>query len=204
MNRQPKRFNKKVVLIITAIGLCLLIGLFIARGPLINWYVESVYLPKIERSFEQDFKEIDPKLAALGLTFEKPRSRHLNRPANCDNAMYEGISLSKFCYILYLNDNPAPEITDAYRELWRTKSPALEEYVLANGWTKTGNTQQPINELLIRGDGNENVGARYEKHHGKITCKLAIWYDGSVENPDDRKLNAQKSCTRTIEFFGGY
>lgn len=190
------------------LGLLLPICLYLARGwirgPLVSWYVDSVYLPKIEQSFTQDFAGLDAKLSPFDITFRQRNGMYLDTPKGCHEPMYGGLGISTYCYKSYFNDNPGPEVTDDYRRLWQTKSQVIEDHMLATGWKKTWNAAQPITELLIRDDRNASVGVNYEKRHGKITCKLSIWYNGSAEDPAKRELNTQKSCARYIDFFGGY
>lgn len=206
--KQKSKISKNLAIPVAILAAIFLIGgAYLARGwirgPLLTWYVELVYLPKVERAFDQDFKEITPKLAALGLTFNTQHG-NTNKAASCQGEMYEGFGLSKGCQKLYHSDNPDPAITSSYREQWRQESPALESYLLDNGWTKTWNAAQPIDELLIRDDRGVSVGVNYEKHHGKIVCRLSIWYNGPEQEPAYNTFNALQSCSRHIEFFGGY
>ena len=206
--RAKLRLNKKIIILSVVLGIVLATAVFLGRGwirgPLLHGYAELVYLKKIDRAFEADFKNAGPKLEELGLTFNDRYTGYLNEDRACHEPMYELFGVDIHCYRMNFNDNDTPELNDAYRERWQQESPSLEKFLLADGWTKTWNANQPIDELLARDDRGQSVGVNYAKVHGnKVSCLLSIWYNGSG-TPEQREFNATKSCSRNIKFFGGY
>ncbi|TAH32883.1 hypothetical protein EYC59_05665 [Candidatus Saccharibacteria bacterium] len=78
---------------------------------------------------------------------------------------------------------------------WHKTSPALETWLLQNGWKKDWNAAQPIAEILDRPLNDGSIGVNYIKKHGKTTCRLSLtWVQPDVPN----QLSASEECIGTV------
>lgn len=182
------------IIIIAAV--CIFIGGYLARG----WIRES-FIPKgppshfarrsLHRSYQQSLNSLSQPADELKIKLDE------NVHTDCD------LSAARFFQTRVSCDNGSGDgtaISDDYITWFKQNSADIEQKILQDGWTKTWNAAQPINELFDNPDNDVGIGVNYEKEYGKNTCTLSLFYIAYKKNPSE--LRYSLSCYRYINYLG--
>ena len=205
-NRQTSVIYR-VVYIVTA-SVVVLFGLFgmayLARSwirqTVVPFGVTILYKPIVDRDFKAQFSPINQMLAASGVTSDGPHDNSCGGSATYWHDFSETVPCSKD------QQGGKSTVTDNFKVLWESKSPALESYLLSTGWQKQSYSYNygPIKSLdgilgySVYGSGGDD---RYTKAIGKDSCFLEVGYSPQTSAPPPFYVG--ESCERDINIFGG-
>jgi hypothetical protein len=193
--------HKRTLLIASSVLVLLLAVVYLGRGyiraTVVPAYAQKFYMPDVDKKFAENLTDATRKLESYGVKY----STNYDECWSGGNAMFENFRETVTC-IKSLESNAA-RVTDGLRKQWKIEGPQLEKQLLANGWRKQHNTDEPIAELLVRDYGPT---VKYAKDIGKVQCEFSITYaprNNSTGAPQDQ-MWSHESCQRDVKFFGGY
>jgi len=187
------RRKYKFLVVIAIILLASLMTIFLSRGwireTLIPNYFTTSAKTSLDGSYQDSYESSLSFVEDLGLD-----GINSIKTADCRLFGAEGVSTKVSCYV-GSGDSFTPSME--YKEFFKNNSNKIEESLLANGWTKTWNQNQPIEELFDNADNNYSIGVNYVKNDPK-ECTLKLSYNAWQE-PDNFKYSL--SCVEYITYF---
>jgi hypothetical protein len=201
VTKKPRALRKKTLLIVSGVVVLLLAMTYLGRGYIrataVPAYAQTFYMPGVSKKFDENLTDATRKLESYGAKY----NTNYDECWSGGNAMFENFRETVTC-IKSLESN-ATHVTDGLRKQWKIEGPKLEKQLLANGWQKQYNTEEPIAELLVRDYGPT---VKYAKDIGKVQCEFSITYaprSNTTGSPQDQ-VWSHESCQRDVKFFGGY
>lgn len=190
----------KFLLIIILLLIAIYMGRGFIRVSLARGYANLVYMPAVNKTFDNNFAPVNDRLQTYIATDLKEFQR-----SSCGGASFHGLQETVPCS---KEKYSQLNVSSATITKWHQESPALEQYLLSTGWNKTYDATQPIASLFDQPPGNYSLAVNYNKLQGKTLCSLSISYSRYVtrDAPQISKIGAfvDESCRRGVSFFGGY
>lgn len=190
-----EKSDKKTVFVAVVLGvLIVLASAYIFRGWIRDDFLPNQvsYLAKrsLVDSYKASYKSAEQTIQDLQLNLSPDAG------ASCSLLSAEGIQTTLYCNA---GSEGTTEASDDYIKSFKQNSSEVEARLLSNGWTKTWNAQQPINELFNNPENDVSIGVNYEKRYGKNLCRLSLYYNAYEKNPS--MLRSSLGCTRTVHYF---
>lgn len=185
-----------IIVPLVVIGIIMLVFPDWTRQTFMLGYAKWAYLHDVNETYDKTFEAISPELDKQNLSINPQAGAGV-----CDIWGHSGLKVNIACLRGTLS---FVDPTDEFKTAWQQYSPALEQYLINNGWQKEWNADQPIDEVFKNPNNSASVGVNYSREMGKgIKCELNIFYNGHRATARDESYIAQ-SCSRQVEFFGGY
>lgn len=172
------------------------------RGTAIPAYVNLVYKNSLNKSFDQAFSTINPKLAVYGINFQ-PSKYNQDVCEKGANVYYQGVRETIPCS--RSRSSSLYHVSPEFIKKWQLSSQSLEDSLLGDGWIKQWNKDQPINQIYnSRNDHlNTTISVVYGKYYGHTYCELSINYQPNRPHAGEGEAFANEACDRDVILFGG-